>query len=171
MVEGQVDGGQMNSLAAAGGEKCWRTGDEGQAGVVLQALGGSPPSPPPRCSPPSTPFSLWGAPSTWEGTFHAHYEVLSSGHHQPRQIPVTAWGGSGRCTSRGAEVTYQVVAAGDGQGEWGVATPQGVGIRSVRQEQPDYVPGTLGGEKGRRTRGWRRLPLQEFLVSTRRPGR
>lgn len=42
-----MDGGQMNSLAAAGGEKCWRTGDEGQAGVVLQALGGSPPEPAP----------------------------------------------------------------------------------------------------------------------------
>ena len=166
-----MDGGQMNSLAAAGGEKCWRTGDEGQAGVVLQALGGSPPEPAPSLLTSFHTLLSLGSSVHVGGTFHAHYEVLSSGHHQPRQIPVTAWGGSGRCTSRGAEVTYQVVAAGDGQGEWGVATPQGVGIRSVRQEQPDYVPGTLGGEKGRRTRGWRRLPLQEFLVSTRRPGR
>lgn len=140
-------------------------------GLSSKPWEGAPPEPAPSLLTSFHTLLSLGSSVHVGGTFHAHCKVLSSGHHQPRQIPVTAWGGSGRCTSRGAEVTYQVVAAGDGQGEWGVATPQGVGIRSVRQEQPDYVPGTLGGEKGRRTRGWRRLPLQEFLVSTRRPGR
>lgn len=42
---------------------------------------------------------------------------------------------------------HQVVPTSDGQGEWGVATPQHGGVCLVRQKKPDYVPGTLRGER------------------------
>lgn len=55
--------------------------------------------------------------------------------------------------SLGAAHAHQVVPAGDGQREWGVATPQHVGVCFVGEEELDYVPGTLGGKRGRRATG------------------
>ena len=46
-----------------------------------------------------------------------------------------------------------------------MAAPQHVGVRSVGEEEPDYVPGTLGEEKGR-TAGQRCPDSQEHRTSS-----
>lgn len=88
------------------------------------------------------------------GVHRAPYIMLSSCYRQQQQIRKTREGVTlrqkhCRCTSVGVKHAHQVIPAGDGQGEWGVATPQHVGVCFVGQEEPDYVPGTLRGEKGR----------------------
>lgn len=50
----------------------------------------------------------------------------------------------------GCTWAHQVIPTGNGQGEWGVATPQRVWIRSMGQKEPHDVPGTLQ-EEGRST--------------------
>lgn len=63
----------------------------------------------------------------------------------------------------GVGLAHQVIAAGDGQGERGVAAPQRAGVGSVGQQEPDDVPGALGRrEAGRRVTGAR--PLQGKLT-------
>lgn len=100
--------------------------------------------------------------------------MLSLGHLKDSKSQSLCWsGGTGQTRRYAGEVglAHQVVAAGDGQGERGVAAPQQVGVGSVGQQEPDDVPGALGGERGRRTAGYRgtSTPGETHTVRPSRP--
>lgn len=73
---------------------------------------------------------------------------LHSATRNSKPRPLTgegALGGPRRCAVGGTALAHQVVPTDDGQGQRGVAAPQQAGVRSVGEEEPDDVPGTLGG--------------------------
>lgn len=112
------------------------------------------------------PFSLRGAPSSREGTLRpSHHAVPGApqGEHIPEPVLERGHETDTRRYTSGVGLAHQVIAAGDGQGERGVAAPQRAGVGSVGQQEPDDIPGTLGRrEAGRRVTGAR--PLQGKLT-------
>lgn len=66
----------------------------------------------------------------------------------------------------GAGEAHQVIPTGNGQGERGVAAPQHVWIRSVREKEPDYVSGTLWEEKQKHTKSEGPLHTSNNTIAT-----
>lgn len=71
-----------------------------------------------------------------------------------------------RSQARGCREAHQVIPTGNGQGERGVAAPQHVWIRSVREKEPDYVSGTLWEEKQKHTKSEGPLHTSNNTIAT-----
>lgn len=165
-----VDGG-----CRMGKHTAWQPRELGTGPCTCPGLAGPWPCPARERTPSRTPAAQ--ALSSHHPLFQGAPPTTANPSHRPGR---GRWGAPTGAPSGGAALAHQVVPADDGQGQRGVAAPQQAGVRSVGEEEPDDVPGTLGGReaevsglRGPAPRGTgrrRKLRRHEAGVVARRPG-